>query len=43
VLYFGAANGRRDPFAAHAWLHAADVRVTGYPAAQTAVEIACFV
>ena len=43
VLYFGAAKGTQDPFDAHAWLHAADVKVTGYPAAKTAVEIACFI
>ena len=43
VLHFGAAKGRDKPIDAHAWLDAAGVEVTGYPAARQFAEIACFV
>ena len=43
VMHFGAAKGTEKPFDAHAWLDAAGVEVTGYPAAVEAVEIASFV
>ncbi|MCF8477802.1 MAG: lasso peptide biosynthesis B2 protein [Pseudolabrys sp.] len=47
VLHFGAANVRTSrphkPLDAHAWLDAAGVKVTGYPAALRFSEIACFV
>jgi hypothetical protein len=43
VMHFGAATGREKPFAAHAWLDAAGVEVTGYPVAEGFAEIACFV
>ena len=42
VLHFGAATGGEKPFEAHAWLDAAGVEVTGYPATGF-TEIACFV
>jgi hypothetical protein len=42
VLHVGAASAQ-DPSETHAWLDAAGVEVTGYPAANDAVEIACFV
>jgi len=43
VVHFGAAKGRKKSFAAHAWLDAAGVEVTGYPQALAFAEIACFV
>jgi Transglutaminase-like superfamily len=43
VLHFGAKMGQDKPIAAHAWLDAAGVEVTGYPVATTFAEIACFV
>lgn len=43
VMHFGAATGRETPLAAHAWLDAAGVEVTGYPVAEGFAEIACFV
>jgi hypothetical protein len=43
VMHFGAAKGAQKPFDAHAWLDAAGVEVTGYPAAHDFAEIACFV
>jgi hypothetical protein len=47
VMRFGAAiaSGRApgQPLVAHAWLDAAGVKVTGYPAARGFAEIACFV
>jgi hypothetical protein len=36
-------TGQDKPIDAHAWLDAAGVEVTGYPVANTYVEIACFV
>ena len=43
VLYFGGAKGQDMPFDTHAWLRAAGVDVTGYPAANRYAEIACLV
>jgi hypothetical protein len=43
VVHFGACRGQEIPLAAHAWLDAAGVEVTGYPVAQRIIEIACFV
>ena len=43
VLHFGAARGQNGPFHTHAWLNAAGVEVTGYPAAADFADIACFV
>jgi hypothetical protein len=43
VMHFGAAKGADKPLNAHAWLDAAGVEVTGYPAARNFAEIACFV
>jgi hypothetical protein len=43
VMHFGAMATELDSFDAHAWLEAAGVGVTGYPVAEEAVEIACFV
>ena len=48
VMHFGAMIGQdmigQDrSMAAHAWLDAAGVEVTGYPVANTFAEIACFV
>jgi hypothetical protein len=43
VMHFGAAKGTEKPFDAHAWLDAAGVEVTGYPAAADFAEIGCFV
>lgn len=43
VMHFGAMIGRDRSMAAHAWLDAAGVEVTGYPVANTFAEIACFV
>jgi hypothetical protein len=43
VLHFGAKKGERKPLAAHAWLDAAGVKVTGYPVSDAFAEIACFV
>lgn len=43
VLHFGAAKGSAKPLDTHAWLDAAGVEVTGYPAAGEFAEIACFV
>jgi hypothetical protein len=43
VMHFGAAKGTEKPLDAHAWLDAAGVEVTGYPAAKNFAEIACFV
>jgi hypothetical protein len=41
VMHFGAAKGQEKPLDAHAWLDAAGIEVTGYPAAENFVEIAC--
>lgn len=41
-MYFGVRQGVR-PMETHAWLHAAGVRVTGYPMAEDIVPIGCFV
>jgi hypothetical protein len=47
VMHFGTAKGIAKGSAkrldAHAWLNAAGVDVTGYPAAKGFAEIACFV
>ncbi len=43
VMHFGAMIGQDRSMAAHAWLDAAGVEVTGYPVANTFAEIACFV
>jgi Transglutaminase-like superfamily len=43
VMHFGAGKGRGKPIAAHAWLDAAGIAVTGYPQALAFAEIACFV
>jgi hypothetical protein len=43
ILHFGAAKGVQAPMAAHAWLDAAGVEVTGYPVEERFTEIACFV
>jgi Transglutaminase-like superfamily len=43
VMHFGAAKGTDKSFDAHAWLDAAGVEVTGFPAADDFAEIACFV
>jgi len=43
VMRFGAALPPGGPLATHAWLDAAGVRVTGYPAARAFAEIGCFV
>ena len=43
VLHFGAAKGRDKPLDTHAWLDAAGVEVTGYPASADFADIACFV
>src|SRR5580658_3765030 len=43
VMHFGAAKETEKPLDAHAWLDAAGVEVTGYPAARNFAEIACFV
>ena len=43
VMRFGAALAPGGPLATHAWLDAAGVRVTGYPAARAFAEIGCFV
>jgi hypothetical protein len=43
VMRFGAAASPARPFATHAWLDAAGVEVTGYPAARGFAEIACFI
>lgn len=43
VMHFGAARGTDKPLAAHAWLDAGGVEVTGYPVAEGFTEIACFV
>jgi hypothetical protein len=43
VMRFGVARLPGQPLVAHAWLDAAGVEVTGYPAARGFAEIACFV
>jgi hypothetical protein len=43
VMHFGAAKGSDKPLDTHAWLDAAGVEVTGYPAAAAFAEIGCFV
>jgi hypothetical protein len=43
VLHFGAAPDDDRSVAAHAWLDAAGVEVTGYPVPKQFAEIACFV
>lgn len=43
VMHFGAATGKEKALDAHAWLDAAGVEVTGYPAAKNFAEIACFI
>jgi hypothetical protein len=43
VMRFGAAHAAGGPLATHAWLDAAGVKVTGYPAARGFVQLACFV
>jgi hypothetical protein len=43
AVHFGAAKGEGAALAAHAWLDAAGVNVTGYPLAANLAEIACFV
>jgi len=43
VMRFGAARAPDAPLATHAWLDAAGVKVTGYPAARGFAEIGCFV
>lgn len=43
VLHFGACGNATAEIKAHAWLDAAGVEVTGYPAARDCAEIACFV
>jgi hypothetical protein len=42
-MHFGAAKGSDKPLDTHAWLDAAGVEVTGYPAAAAFAEIGCFV
>jgi len=43
VMRFGAALAPDRPLDTHAWLDAAGVKVTGYPAARGFAEIACLV
>src|SRR5882724_2015810 len=43
VLHFGRAAGKQAPMAAHVWLDAAGIQVTGYPVGDEFIEIACFV
>ena len=43
AVHFGAAKSEGAVLAAHAWLDAAGVKVTGYPLAANLAEIACFV
>jgi hypothetical protein len=43
VMHFGAASDRKHPLAAHAWLDAEGVKVTGYPLVAGFTEIASFV
>lgn len=43
LIHFGTTRGDASPlgFAAHAWLNAGEVEVTGYPVGAEFVEIAC--
>jgi hypothetical protein len=43
AMHFGAGRGTKKPLEAHAWLDAAGVEVTGYPVAESYVELACIV
>lgn len=43
ILHFGAAKTKDQTLDTHAWLDAAGVEVTGYPAARHFTEIACYV
>ena len=43
IMRFGAGKGTEKTLAAHAWLDAAGVEVTGYPVSSNLAEIACFV
>lgn len=41
VMHFGTTRGEKLSLAAHAWLDAAGVEVTGYPVEASFTEIAC--
>ena len=41
VMHFGTMRGEKLSLAAHAWLDAAGVEVTGYPVEASFTEIAC--
>jgi hypothetical protein len=41
VIHFGTRRGEALSLAAHAWLDAAGVEVTGYPVEDNFTEIAC--
>lgn len=43
IMHFGTARGGDRSIAAHAWLDAAGVEVTGYPVPKQFAEVACFV
>lgn len=43
VLHYGAGRDETGALVAHAWLDAADVKVTGYPIASGIAEIGAFV
>ena len=41
IIHFGTMRGEAMSLAAHAWLNAGDVEVTGYPVEAAFTEIAC--
>jgi hypothetical protein len=43
VMHFGVIKKPDEPFAAHAWLNAGPVEVTGYPVAHDFIEMVQFV
>jgi hypothetical protein len=42
VMHFGVAKSKDKPMAAHAWLDAGDIEVTGFPVGPEFVELARF-